>query len=384
MSRINPLRRLYNFLSEQLSEEDDRSLRNLLRGDQVTTRELERLKSPAEIFIKLEESGHISKTDLVLLKELLKAIKRLPLVVEVEKVEEELQECQLDGVSRESSVKGTNLPQDVKYDPLIHSAVSASAKSTHDDADLILQCQATLRKSYKRLSHILPLPWLDGADRRLKLENIYTELDLQSSDGFKQIVQRKDIFSYSGDHENTNRILIEGDPGYGKSTFCKMIAYDWAKGETNYLRDFQLLFLFELKDLQEYHSENTGKQSLKDAIFDLVLRGVNEKEKLWSFIENNQSQVCFIFDGLDEVSSSNLPVYFKQMVQQKWPLLPDCHVIVTSRIIRDCDSKHMYDKKLSIKGLGREKVELFVKKYLKYQGSIGKADEIRLCRKVYA
>ncbi|XP_070533383.1 NACHT, LRR and PYD domains-containing protein 1 homolog [Ptychodera flava] len=437
MSRINPLRWLYNSLSEQLSEDDERSLRNLLRGDQVKIRDLESLKSPAEIFINLEESGHISITDLELLKELLEAIKRLPLVTQVEKVERELQGCQLERGSNEEKVKsidclgaeggGVNassavdvaetqremlnviqdpdgyttslqhhldkhylyssqssldtglqrqisvqehksstenkedLPQDAKYDQIKNSAASTSSKSTHDE-DVILKCQEKLRKEYKRLSHILPLPWLDGADSRLKLEDIYTQLDLQDSDG--TIVQRKDIFSCSGDDENPKRILIEGDPGYGKSTFCKMIAYDWAKSKTEYLRNFKLLFLSEFKDIQQYHSENNEKQSLKDFIFDLVLRDVKEKQTLWSFIDNNQLQVCFIFDGLDEVSSNNLPVYFKRMVQQKWPLLPDCHVIVTSRIIRDVDSGHLYDGTFSIKGFDEVKAELFVKSYL--------------------
>ncbi|XP_070548765.1 uncharacterized protein [Ptychodera flava] len=190
MSHINPLRRLYNSLSEQLSEDDDRSLRNLLRGDQLTTRDVEHLKSPADIFIKLEESGHISKTELLLLKELLKAIKRHPLVDEVERVEKELHGCQLERVRNSLEVNSTGSPPSKHQSGSSESLCRAESKYP----DIVLRCERHLKSLYEKVSEILPFPWWDGTNR-LELANVYTELELKTKKEEKIDFPRRDIFS---------------------------------------------------------------------------------------------------------------------------------------------------------------------------------------------
>ncbi|XP_070550200.1 NLR family CARD domain-containing protein 4-like [Ptychodera flava] len=439
MSGISPLRRLYNYLSERLSEDEERQLRNLLHNKQIVIRQLENLKSPAEMFIKLEDSGHISETNLGLLKDLLKEIDRLPLVEKVE----EFQVHRLERVSDESNVKSTDSQFSAGGDVTASSEISPAAvhkemartmeypeggpTSLHHQIDndslhrtqylpattvqpkiqlevqeqagdnsgsppskrrkgyaellrpaecqypdVVLRCEQELKSLYENLSEILPFPWWDGTNR-LKLENVYTELELETKKGEKRDFPRRDIFSSKTDEESRKtpkRVLIEGNPGYGKSTFCKQLIYDWAKGNVEYLNCFKLMFHFEIRDL--LYSE---AQTILDAIFNKLLykRNVMDesvKPELWKFIQSNQAKVCFVFDGLDEVSTKDLPPYFKDMITGNC-ILPHCPLIVTSRKIRDKNSKQMHNTHLLIKGFDYDKAKKFIQKHMDEMNSQG-------------
>ncbi|XP_070550190.1 protein NLRC5-like [Ptychodera flava] len=161
--------------------------------------------------------------------------------------------------------------------------------------DIVLRCERDLKSLYVKVSEILPFPWWDGTNR-LKLENVYTELELETKKEENIDFPRRDIFSSKKDEENRTtpkRVLIEGDPGYGKSTFCKQLVYDWAKGNVEYLNCFKLMFHFELRDLLHCDAQN-----IQDAIFNQLLKAVrdeSERLELWNFIQSNQEKVCFVF-----------------------------------------------------------------------------------------
>ncbi|XP_070576686.1 uncharacterized protein [Ptychodera flava] len=445
MSNLNPLRMLYVNLNSQLSKPEVKQLKALL-ADQLKKNELEQLDDATDIFIKLEERGFISQGNLDLLKNLLSAIQRDPLVRDVDTVlkdndagspdfqradtkpivqsedtqhsghgdvtasserssaavHREMTRAMQDPDGETTSVQHhidnhglrraqyehivqqeQRLQEQGVKEQVIDSIGSPTSKrhkcsaGTHYSTeiqeqypDIVLKCEKRLKSYYSKLSHILPFPWWDGTNR-LKLENVYTELELQMKDGNKRDFARQEMFSTKDDrnsHANSKRVLIEGDPGYGKSTFCKRLAYDWAKGTVEYLNGFQLLFCFELKDLLDCDGEN-----IQDAIFDQLSWDVREAEKqeLWNYIKDNQIKVCFVFDGLDEVTSNDLPTYFKRMVQLKKCLLSDSPVIVTSRKVRDINSKQMYDTQLLIKGFDLNTAKAFVEKHINAMNSTG-------------
>ncbi|XP_070549394.1 uncharacterized protein [Ptychodera flava] len=92
MTSLNPLRLLFNQLNGKISEAEERSLRGLLRDSDpgIPTKDLDKLKTTSEIFIDLEQRGHISRHDLNFLKSLLEAIDRKPLIDLVIKCEDKL------------------------------------------------------------------------------------------------------------------------------------------------------------------------------------------------------------------------------------------------------------------------------------------------------
>ncbi|XP_070532897.1 caspase-8-like [Ptychodera flava] len=87
-SKIGPLKRLFDELNGRLDEEDERTMRYLLTGQQISKRYMMKLEDPADIFNKLEESGFISVDNLEFLKNLFKTMNRPPLVKTVENFEE--------------------------------------------------------------------------------------------------------------------------------------------------------------------------------------------------------------------------------------------------------------------------------------------------------
>ena len=69
-------------------------------------------------------------------------------------------------------------------------------------------------------------------------------------------------------------ILIDGAPGMGKTTLCKEIAYQWAKGEL--LKDTKMIFLLFLRDpaIQNMHNlaeyfHYLNKSAIKNQSVDL-------------------------------------------------------------------------------------------------------------------
>ena len=110
----------------------------------------------------------------------------------------------------------------------------------------------------------------------------------------------------------------------GKTTYCHKIAFDWAKkrkgGEA--FPDVLLVLLLKCKDING---------DLWEAIDDQLLPikvNEKEKEKFFTFIQDHQSKVLLVLDGLDELPSSQLPIYEK-VIQGR--VLPESYLVVTAR-----------------------------------------------------
>ena len=132
------------------------------------------------------------------------------------------------------------------------------------------------------------------------------------------------IFQSHEECSKPRRVLIEGQPGMGKTTYCHKIAYDWAKkrecGES--FPDVIFVLLLKCRDI------NCG---LWEAIDDQLLpREMNkeEKERFFNFIRNHQSKVLLVLDGLDELPSSQISIY-KEIIQGR--VLPESYIVVTAR-----------------------------------------------------
>ncbi|XP_077991374.1 uncharacterized protein LOC144445629 [Glandiceps talaboti] len=383
------LREFYLLVDDRLGETELRKLKCLLTDEQVPRRAKESKDNAFEIFQILEDRGHISRNNLSLLKTLLGNIDR-SLVQDVEKLERLLQGGERVHLT-DGKLRGSNAADLTASSALSSAAVhreitrgmqgsggngqSSTSLQYHLDRlnlnperqpDSIANCQKRLRSYYKKLSVINPLPWWDGAEA-LKLKDVYTDLQIQTRSRQSVPFQREEIFTTVDDEgEKRLRILIEGDPGYGKSTFCVKLAYDWASGKIDYLNDFQFVFLLDVERLRDYHLDNEGSD-LVDAIASLLFLGKLDEEckaDLRKFIQQHESEVCVIFDGLDEVDISELPVYFREIIEFGHITLSDSVVIVTSRKIRDKNPKQRYDTQLLIRGFTIDMAKEFVEKHI--------------------
>ncbi|XP_066271882.1 uncharacterized protein [Branchiostoma lanceolatum] len=230
-----------------------------------------------------------------------------------------------------------------------------------DLANDVIDCLKDLYAT--EYAHVRPLPWCE--DINLHLGEVYTNLRLQQRDGrghFMEagtIVSLADIYKASkgGDSQvnvrsTVRKIRVEGDPGIGKSCSCQKLAYDWTSGR---LDRFKVVFFLEMRHL-------AGK--VKYAIFEQLLPKDTKvsPDQLWSYIQENQDDVLFILDGLDELSQTAREVTdVVDLIQGK--ILRNCHVLVTSRpyhCVKDLEKCHQFYK---IIGYSKENSEEFIHRY---------------------
>ena len=86
----------------------------------------------------------------------------------------------------------------------------------------------------RREGVILPVPWCDGFS--FQLENIFTRLRIVAKEKTRrevadEVTSMTSIFTPHEDCQQPLVVLIEGEPGMGKTTYCRKLAYDWATRE---------------------------------------------------------------------------------------------------------------------------------------------------------
>ena len=181
----------------------------------------------------------------------------------------------------------------------------------------------------------------------------------------QRVVETTEIFKPHEECKQPRKVLIEGKPGMGKTTYCNKVAYDWAinkKSEGDCFPEFEMVLLLKCRDVEI-------ESDFWEAIDDQLLPGEihrKEREKFFESIRQNQSKVLLILDGLDELPSSKLPE-FTDIIQGK--ILPLCHLVITARHEAGIPVRKVCDTLLEIEGFTYEEVKEFIHKYF-----VGKED----------
>ncbi|XP_044162704.1 NLR family CARD domain-containing protein 3-like [Acropora millepora] len=238
---------------------------------------------------------------------------------------------------------------------------SLKEKQVSDPFDLV-KYVSIIRQLYEdREGWLAPFPWCE--EFRFNLDNIFTRLKFVSRKrerGIKTdvIVDLFQIFEPHQECSQPRRVLIEGQPGMGKTTYCQKIAYDWAKkrkgGES--FPDVILVLLLKCRDI------NCG---LWDAIDDQLLpREVKEedKERFFTFIRDHQSKVLLVLDGLDELPSNQLLIY-KDIIQGR--VLPESYIVVTARHEVGVNVRECCHTLLEVEGFTKTDAKEFILRYFK-------------------
>ncbi|XP_015768066.1 PREDICTED: uncharacterized protein LOC107346764 [Acropora digitifera] len=219
-----------------------------------------------------------------------------------------------------------------------------------------------IRQLYEdREGWLAPFPWCE--EFRFNLDTIFTRLKFVSRKKERGIKTDDivDIFQIFQPHEECTqpkRVLIEGQPGMGKTTFCHKIAYDWAKkrkGDESF-PDVTFVLLLKCRDI------NCG---LWEAIDDQLLpREVNEEEKqrFFTFIRDHPSKVLLVLDGLDELPSNQLSIY-TDIIQGR--VLPDSYIVVTARHEVGVKVRECCHTLLEVEGFTKTDAKEFILRYFK-------------------
>ena len=184
-----------------------------------------------------------------------------------------------------------------------------------------------------------------------------------------KMVDMSGIFQPHEECQNPKKVLIEGDPGMGKTTYCNKLAYDWASMEPE-ARDcfpnFKMVLLLRCRDM-------TSDSNLRKDICEQILPAdVDEevKEDFFKWIEHHQSAVLVVLDGLDEIPKQRWSEV-EQMIQGRSEIFSQCHLVVTARHEAGIKARKSCDTLLEIVGFTKSAACEFIEKYFKAKGKKG-------------
>ena len=174
-----------------------------------------------------------------------------------------------------------------------------------------------------------------------------------------------DVFTENKNGLLSNRILVKGETGIGKSTFVKKLAIDWAELDENRLTDeqrailkkFELAVIIDLKKVSKY-------QNLRDIISASHIFADEDtamKDGLLSYITHNQDKVLLVFDGYDEYRFGSNSEIFEIFKGNK---LRNCCVLITTRISKADELKEFKDVHAEITGFSGEDSHSFMVRML--------------------
>ena len=213
-----------------------------------------------------------------------------------------------------------------------------------------------------REERLPPVPWCD--DFSFHLNDIFTRLKIVSKEKTRgtltdEITNMTGIFRAHTDCQKPRIILIEREPGMGKTTCCQKLAYDWATKQGQWDQSFpgiEVLLLLRCRDIESNIWEAIDDQILPDDIDE------ETKKDFKKFIREKQSRVLLVLDGLDEADPSKLAMYFK-LVESKE--LPYCHIVLTSRHEAGKKVRRLCHTLWEIVGFTTEDAQNFIRKYFR-------------------
>ncbi|XP_072171948.1 uncharacterized protein [Diadema setosum] len=224
----------------------------------------------------------------------------------------------------------------------------------------VQQCQKDLKAYYRmtrRKVRVDPLNFMELAE----LDDIYTNLSIIDQNSMR----KTKMISYS--HLLTNsenlsqRLLIQGEGGVGKTTLCAKIAWDWCQGRI--LQDLDMVLLIPLRDV-------TNKISIGGIVKTYLTDSNTATQKMIDdYISANQSRVLIIFDGFDEfdeqLTKKNSSEVIRILGTEQYN---SCKVIVTTRPWRT--NEFMMDKILaesytflSVEGFNNVNISTYIRRY---------------------
>ena len=183
----------------------------------------------------------------------------------------------------------------------------------------------------------------------------------QSHDIKVKSIGLQDILEYEPVRPPRKRILLEGEPGIGKSTLTKQLCYKFAEG--TFASEYKLVIRVVLRGLP---SDTTlSVEDLVRSCTSDVGASLDEEDvsTLSQYITANKGKdTLFIMDGYDE---------FPEELQEKslvadiinCKTLPQSSFIITSRPQASAPLHNKIERRIEVSGFGEKEIEQFIREY---------------------
>ena len=218
-----------------------------------------------------------------------------------------------------------------------------------------------IKRDYKG-AVLCPFPWCED-ELQLDLSNIFTRLKIVSKKKERalltdDIVQMAEVFKPRADCGKPRVVLIEGQPGMGKTTYCQKLAYDWSvtgiPPEASFPK-VEMLLLLKCRDMKT--------ADIEEAINDQLLpqdEEEREKENFFQFVRFNQPKILLVLDGLDELPD-DLVQGFLPLIRGR--VFPMTYLLFTARHEAGMKVRRYCDTLFEIVGYTDEDADSYITKY---------------------
>lgn len=206
-------------------------------------------------------------------------------------------------------------------------SVLSSFAGGHQKAHKFLsQLKLTYRNLY---GAIKPIPFFED---NCTVDELFVEqriefLSKKSKKRWEVLQSYRDIFNHP--KLTNNHWIIEGGPGYGKSTLCLQLAYQWCHGiKGSLLSDIEIFILIRLRQLKSI-------SSVYDAIklFCLPKDSEISTDEIKAIISESNS-VMIILDGFDEYPDDEVNKSSDILKILKRSIIPECRLLLTTRPLK--------------------------------------------------
>ena len=218
-----------------------------------------------------------------------------------------------------------------------------------------------IRRDYKG-AVLCPFPWCED-ELQMELPKIFTRLMIvgRKKDRARltdDIVNMTDVFRPREECDKPRVVMIEGEPGMGKTTYCQKLAYDWSVEDISPEASFpkvDMLLKLKCRDMKT--------ANIEDAISDQLLPldvDKKDKENFFRFIRCNQSRILLVLDGLDELPQD---LFDGLLPLIKGRVFPNTYLMLTARHEAGMKVRQYCDTLLEIVGYTNEDTYSYIEKY---------------------